>query len=240
MPVGDSQAISEAVVDLLDHPIRRDAMRKRAYLLGREMTWARVARRYMEAFERVRDARLRRPRPAFQPTTVEKLPGELPLLKLDHHDHVLMLNLHHIVSDGWSEGILFGELEALYEAYRQGQASPLPELPIQRRADASELAEDPVWALLVPSEVLGQEREELLEAREDRVRAAGGLEGGQALLDLLVCLLEALQPRRAWIPNRAPGVIGPRSHPVFLRASASAEARDMDQFSTRTPFRLST
>jgi glycosyltransferase involved in cell wall biosynthesis len=84
VPVGDSKAISEAVVDLLDHPIRRDAMRKRAYLLGREMTWARVARRYMEAFERVRDARLRRPRPAFQPTTVEKLPGELPLLKLDH------------------------------------------------------------------------------------------------------------------------------------------------------------
>ena len=84
VPVGEPGAMAEAVVDLLDHPIRRDAMRKRAYLHGREMTWSKVARRYLEAFDRARDARLHRPRPGFEATTLEKRPAELPLLKLDH------------------------------------------------------------------------------------------------------------------------------------------------------------
>jgi amino acid adenylation domain-containing protein/non-ribosomal peptide synthase protein (TIGR01720 family) len=44
---------------------------------------------------------------------------------------VLLFTLHHIVSDGWSEDILMREFAALYEAFSQGQASPLPELPIQ-------------------------------------------------------------------------------------------------------------
>jgi hypothetical protein len=84
VPVGDGDAISEAVADLLDQPIRRDAMRKRAYLQGREMTWPKVARRYMDAYERARDGRLHRPRPALGPSTLQKRPGEYPLLKLDH------------------------------------------------------------------------------------------------------------------------------------------------------------
>jgi glycosyltransferase involved in cell wall biosynthesis len=84
VPVGEAEGISAAVNELLDHPIRRDAMRKRAYLQGREMTWPKVARRYMDAFERARDGRLHRPRPAIGPTTLERRPGEFPLLKLDH------------------------------------------------------------------------------------------------------------------------------------------------------------
>ena len=44
---------------------------------------------------------------------------------------MLLLTLHHIVSDGWSMGVLVRELAALYEAFRQGQPSPLPELPVQ-------------------------------------------------------------------------------------------------------------
>ena len=39
--------------------------------------------------------------------------------------------MHHIVSDGWSMGVLFRELSALYAAYREGRESPLPELPVQ-------------------------------------------------------------------------------------------------------------
>ena len=39
--------------------------------------------------------------------------------------------MHHIVSDGWSMGVLFRELSALYAAFREGGASPLPELPVQ-------------------------------------------------------------------------------------------------------------
>ncbi|WP_164003015.1 non-ribosomal peptide synthetase, partial [Pyxidicoccus caerfyrddinensis] len=53
------------------------------------------------------------------------------LLKLTDTEHVLLLNLHHIVSDGWSMGVLVREVAALYEAFSQGQSSPLPELPVQ-------------------------------------------------------------------------------------------------------------
>ncbi|MHC4209979.1 MAG: glycosyltransferase family 4 protein [Planctomycetota bacterium] len=84
VPVGDVKAMSEAVIELLDQPVRRDAIRKRAYLQAREMTWPKIARRYMDAFERARDGRLHRPRLALGPTTLEKRPAEPPLLKLDH------------------------------------------------------------------------------------------------------------------------------------------------------------
>ncbi|NPC78897.1 non-ribosomal peptide synthase/polyketide synthase [Pyxidicoccus fallax] len=53
------------------------------------------------------------------------------LLKLGDTEHVLLLNMHHIVSDGWSVGVLVRELGALYAAFREGQPSPLPELPVQ-------------------------------------------------------------------------------------------------------------
>ncbi len=46
-------------------------------------------------------------------------------------EHVLLATLHHIVSDGWSQGLLFQELSALYGAVAAGGPSPLPELPIQ-------------------------------------------------------------------------------------------------------------
>jgi len=46
-------------------------------------------------------------------------------------EHVLLLTMHHIASDGWSSGVLVRELTALYSAFAQGQPSPLPELPIQ-------------------------------------------------------------------------------------------------------------
>ncbi len=53
------------------------------------------------------------------------------LLKLDAEEHVLLLTMHHIVSDGWSTGVLDRELEALYAAFAAGRPSPLPELQIQ-------------------------------------------------------------------------------------------------------------
>jgi amino acid adenylation domain-containing protein len=53
------------------------------------------------------------------------------LLRLGAEDHVLLITMHHIVSDGWSGGVLFREMWALYEAYRAGRESPLPELPVQ-------------------------------------------------------------------------------------------------------------
>jgi len=53
------------------------------------------------------------------------------LLQLDDDEHVLLLNMHHIVADGWSMGILIHELNELYNAFSKGQSSPLPDLSIQ-------------------------------------------------------------------------------------------------------------
>ncbi|MCK8504202.1 non-ribosomal peptide synthase/polyketide synthase, partial [Myxococcus fulvus] len=53
------------------------------------------------------------------------------LLRLGEQRHILLLTMHHIVSDGWSMGVLVRETAALYAAFRAGQPSPLPELSIQ-------------------------------------------------------------------------------------------------------------
>jgi amino acid adenylation domain-containing protein/thioester reductase-like protein len=53
------------------------------------------------------------------------------LLELGEMEHVMLFTMHHIVSDGWSMGVLIRELAALYKAFNSGQPSPLPELPIQ-------------------------------------------------------------------------------------------------------------
>jgi amino acid adenylation domain-containing protein/non-ribosomal peptide synthase protein (TIGR01720 family) len=53
------------------------------------------------------------------------------LLRLDEDEQVALLTMHHIVSDGWSAGILIREVAALYAAFLQGQPSPLAELSVQ-------------------------------------------------------------------------------------------------------------
>ncbi|HYO64433.1 MAG TPA: amino acid adenylation domain-containing protein, partial [Pyrinomonadaceae bacterium] len=53
------------------------------------------------------------------------------LVRLSGKEHVCLLTMHHIVSDGWSVGVLIKEVAALYEAYASGQESPLAELPVQ-------------------------------------------------------------------------------------------------------------
>ncbi|MDQ1835578.1 AMP-binding protein, partial [Massilia sp. CCM 9029] len=53
------------------------------------------------------------------------------LLHLSRQEHVLLLTQHHIISDGWSSGILINELGSLYSAFSQGLADPLPALTIQ-------------------------------------------------------------------------------------------------------------
>nr|WP_282445111.1 non-ribosomal peptide synthetase [Pseudomonas sp. W2Jun17] len=69
---------------------------------------------------------------ASAPFDLERGPllrGRLVVMADDHH--VLLLTLHHIVSDGWSMGVLTRELMALYQAFSHGQSDPLPLLPIQ-------------------------------------------------------------------------------------------------------------
>ena len=53
------------------------------------------------------------------------------LLRLSAEDHVALFTVHHIISDGWSLGVLVREVAVLYEAFVNGRPSPLPELPIQ-------------------------------------------------------------------------------------------------------------
>jgi amino acid adenylation domain-containing protein/non-ribosomal peptide synthase protein (TIGR01720 family) len=53
------------------------------------------------------------------------------LLRLGEQTHACVATMHHIVSDGWSQGLLLGELSALYEAFAAGEGAPLPELPVQ-------------------------------------------------------------------------------------------------------------
>jgi amino acid adenylation domain-containing protein len=53
------------------------------------------------------------------------------LLRLERQEHMLLLTMHHIVSDGWSMEILIRELATLYQAFCDGKPSPLVELPIQ-------------------------------------------------------------------------------------------------------------
>jgi len=53
------------------------------------------------------------------------------LLQLDTRKYLLLVTMHHIISDGWSLGVLIEELSSLYQAFVRGEISPLEELPIQ-------------------------------------------------------------------------------------------------------------
>jgi amino acid adenylation domain-containing protein len=53
------------------------------------------------------------------------------LLQLSAQEHVLLLTMHHIVSDGWSTGVLIRELATLYQAFSIGETASLPDLCIQ-------------------------------------------------------------------------------------------------------------
>jgi amino acid adenylation domain-containing protein len=53
------------------------------------------------------------------------------LVKQSESEHILLLTMHHIISDGWSIGVLGREVAALYEAFSHAEPSPLEELPIQ-------------------------------------------------------------------------------------------------------------
>jgi len=88
VPFRDPAALAEQVINLLDNESERQAMRKRAYLFGRTMIWSEVAQRYMESFKRARAERRHYIPPGFIAKALDKYPGELPPLKLDHLNHL--------------------------------------------------------------------------------------------------------------------------------------------------------
>ena len=68
---------------------------------------------------------------SWEPFDLTHGPMRVKLLRLSDEEHVVLLTLHHIVSDGWSMGVLIREVATLYTAYSEGAESPLPELKVQ-------------------------------------------------------------------------------------------------------------
>ncbi|HEX9939388.1 MAG TPA: condensation domain-containing protein, partial [Longimicrobium sp.] len=125
------------------------------------------------------------------------------LVRRKDDDHMLLITMHHIVSDGWSLGVFTRELGALYDAFRRGEPDPLPPLPVQ-------YADYAVWQRKwVDGEVLKAQAEywrktlagapELLELPADHVRPARqDFSGGVVGLELgaeLTAGLKALAQR---------------------------------------------
>jgi glycosyltransferase involved in cell wall biosynthesis len=84
VPFRDSDAIAEALLSLLKDHNRRNAMRKQAYLLGREMIWSHVAHRLVESFQKARQTRLDQATGRYVLKTQEQERHKLPDLRLDH------------------------------------------------------------------------------------------------------------------------------------------------------------
>ena len=69
---------------------------------------------------------------AYKPFDLEKGPLlRAKVVQLEAEAHALLFNMHHIISDGWSMGVLIKEMYVLYQAYNNGEEVLLPELPIQ-------------------------------------------------------------------------------------------------------------
>jgi glycosyltransferase involved in cell wall biosynthesis len=83
-PFGDAEAIAREVIGLLRDDTRRHAIRKNAYLIGREMVWSNVAQMYMRSFESSRLEGAARSRKSLATKTLDQKPRELPDMKLSH------------------------------------------------------------------------------------------------------------------------------------------------------------
>ena len=84
VPFEDPTAIATSALDLLNNEAARHAMRKRAYLYGRNTVWSNVAQAYMSTFARARSDRVWAPRIAFSDLNAERTLDRLPSIKLDH------------------------------------------------------------------------------------------------------------------------------------------------------------
>jgi amino acid adenylation domain-containing protein len=88
--------------------------------------------RDLSASERASEMRLRMNEEAQRPFDLARGPLlRVLLLQLGEDEYVMLLTLHHIVTDGWSLGVLVRDLSTLYEAFSRGESPELPDLPIQ-------------------------------------------------------------------------------------------------------------
>lgn len=84
VPFNDPEAIARSVLNLLDNEADRHAIRKNAYLQGRDMIWGKVAEQYMQIFEATRDEQIRHPGVVFQLQMLDKRADELLPFSLKH------------------------------------------------------------------------------------------------------------------------------------------------------------
>jgi glycosyltransferase involved in cell wall biosynthesis len=84
VPFNDHEAIAEATIGLLSNEAGRHAMRKRAYMFARNMTWSNVAHQYLDVFGRSRVSRAERPRRSVSVAGPGRKRGELPGVQLQH------------------------------------------------------------------------------------------------------------------------------------------------------------
>ncbi len=85
-----------------------------------------------EPVERERRARRIAAEEAVKPFNLHDGPlMRLTVIRLAEQSHLLILNMHHIISDGWSTSVLMHEVSLLYRAFANGGENPLPPLPLQ-------------------------------------------------------------------------------------------------------------
>jgi glycosyltransferase involved in cell wall biosynthesis len=84
VPFRDSAAIADRICELLRNEPKRQAMRRHAYDLGREMIWSHVAHLYMDSFQRARRMSVDRPVKPLPIRTLDERPWELPKWRLEH------------------------------------------------------------------------------------------------------------------------------------------------------------
>ena len=84
VPFNDTKAMATAVLDLLEDETKRHAMRKRAYLSGRDMIWSKAAQHYMESFEKARRSPTSLSIRRLEVRTLAEEDLELPTISLDH------------------------------------------------------------------------------------------------------------------------------------------------------------
>lgn len=106
---------------------------------------------------------------ALRPFDLESGPlVRAALVRVDEQESLFLLNMHHIVTDGWSTGVLLHDVETIYFSYSKGQPSPLPELEVQY-ADYARWQRDWLQGEVLEEEVAFWRRQ---------------LEGAPTLLDL--------------------------------------------------------
>ncbi|MEH2319621.1 non-ribosomal peptide synthetase [Nostoc sp.] len=119
------------------------------------------------------------------------------LLVLSETEHILLLNMHHIICDDWSMGVLIRELGTLYAAFAQNQPSPLLELPLQY-ADFAHWQREWLQGEVLQTQ-LAYWREQLnaisiLHLPTDKpISAIQSYQGGTQFIELPLKLIDALE-----------------------------------------------